>query len=180
MSYTKEDVDRAYAAGVQTAEKLWQSYLLNMLDEGAITVKALECQKCGERYRFDPDATYPTQIVCPYCVKSSSNSIGLCTKVSRRVTISRQHVATMKSAVSLLLGPLHTFRELFRETGTPRTLTMQEVTQLDVYQQLMARADDLTNLVDSGWDSLRASKLIEPNGGPVVSAALERYDATKS
>jgi hypothetical protein len=58
-TYTKADVDEAFAQGVAHSEKLWQQIVPKLMDEGSFEVTALVCQKCGSRYQHKPEQKMP-------------------------------------------------------------------------------------------------------------------------
>lgn len=178
-TYTKEDVDRAYAAGVANAEKLWQSYLLNMLDEGSIKVHCFECQKCGERYRIDPAVAYPKIVLCPSCARHRSDVIGICNKVERRVSVTQYQLTAMQSAVSNLVDPLVTLREVFETSPAAQGLTMEQAQQLPQYQKLMRALTYTQELNASGWDMHKLAEIMPADSGVGGKTPLDRYDSAK-
>lgn len=178
-NYTKEDVDQAYRAGVISAEKLWQSFLLNMLDEGAVQIQCLECQKCGERYRLDPDVTYPRVILCPSCNRYRSDVVGICQKVTRRVAVTQYQLNTMQAVMDKMIDPLVTLRTVFQTSDAAKGLTMEQATQLPQYRELMDALTETEALRASGWDPHRLVKALSASDATSGIVPLERYDSAK-
>lgn len=178
-TYSKEDVDRAYANGVANAEKLWQSFVLSMLDEGSVRVQCFECQKCGERYRIDPDVVYPKVVLCPSCSRHRSDAVGICHKVDRRVTMTQYELTAMEQAMRKMIDPLVTLRQVFQTSPAAQGLTMEQARQLPQYQALMKALDETQAMQSSGWDMRKVVTTLTADGGTSGLTPLDRYDSSK-
>lgn len=178
-TYSKDDVDRAYAAGVANAEKLWRTYLISMLDEGALKVRCFECQKCGERYRIDPDVQYPRVVLCPRCTSAASGAIGICQKVDRVVTVSQYQVDNMRQAINAIIDPLMTLQAVFHSSPAAKGLTVDQARQLPAYQRFQQTLEFARKLKDSGWDVNKIVDSLPVDDATEKKVSLERYDHIK-
>ena len=178
-AYSKEDVDRAYAAGVANAEKLWQSFVLSMLDEGSVRVQCFECQKCQERYRIDPDVDYPEVILCPSCIKHRCDGVGVCHKVDRRALMTQYELTAMEAAMEKIIDPLVILRQMFQTSPAAQGLTIQQVQQLPQYQALMRALAEVQAMQSYGWDMPTFVEILLADGGVPRLTPLGRYDPLK-
>lgn len=175
-TYTKEDLDRAYQAGVANSEKLWRSLLLNMLDSGSVEMSYLKCNKCHSRFRIEPDKTYPTRVVCPVCVREGYSEIGTCSVERRRTEITAYEVRNISNAVEGLLNPLVTFQKTMEESPAAQGMTMAQATQLPTYRALIAQAGHLRQIMESGWKTGVETHKLTDSDLKFRPEGLERYN----
>lgn len=150
-TYTKADVDEAFAQGVAHSEKLWQQIVPKLMDEGSFEVTALVCQKCGSRYQHKPEQKMPKVVLCPSCMRYNNSEIGVCRVETRRVGASNQEVRVMQNALMSLMDPLITLREVLHSGGAAGRLTASEALQLPQAQRLLANLQSVETLRAGGW-----------------------------
>ena len=78
-----------FQRGVQAAEKLWQKMFVAMSDEARFEVSCMRCQKCSRRYFRNPEQATPKFLLCPWCRKHDSHSVGLCFPATYEVQVTR-------------------------------------------------------------------------------------------